>query len=168
MICCAGGGFAGEIVALLTGFERRAEFIYAIPRVDERRLLRRFEAKRFVVIPAVSHGRRRGLKRSPLFWAGAVRRCMRVLRRRRARLVIALGAAECLPLVVASRLLGVNVVFIETLTRVASLSRTGQIIYHGRLASDFLVQWPRVAETHPRARFEGVCHDLRHGRHDVF
>lgn len=168
MISCAGGGFAGEIGALLTGFERIDDFVFAVPRVEARHLVRRFQAKHFFITRNVSHSRERGLKRSPFFWATAVRKCIKKTTIYSPDLAIFIGAVDGLPLLIACKLLGVKCIFIESVTRVNSLSVMGKMIYNLRLCNYFLVQWPGLVETYPRAMYKGAIYDLRHGRVDLF
>lgn len=56
------------------------------------------------------------------------------------------------------RALGVwrtRVVFVESVCRVRSLSLTGTILYRARVPDLFVVQWPELRHTYPRAQFLG-------------
>jgi len=91
-----------------------------------------------------------------LLWLGrGFVEAYRLIRRLRPDAVLALGTAVAVPLFAAARLLRVRCVFVETLTRVRRLSRTGQLIYRLRLADRFYVQWPKLAELCPNSRFAG-------------
>lgn len=163
LISCAGGGFAGEIAALVTGFDATDHLILAYPRVEARGLQRRMNARHFIVMRSVSHGRRFGIKVSPRFWFSAVCRCIRQVKHISPKLAVFLGSCEGLPLLFACRLLGIQCVYIESITRVDHLSLTGRIVYHGRLAGVFLVQWRDLLPMYPRVQYHGVVYDLRHG-----
>jgi hypothetical protein len=51
-----------------------------------------------------------------------------------------------------ARLLGRRSVFIESITRVAELSKTGRLVHRLDLASVLLTQWPGLARAHPGVR----------------
>lgn len=163
LVACASGGFAGEIAALVTGFVAADRLIFAYPRVQARGLQKRMRARHFIVMRSVSHSRRAGIKVSPRFWLSAVARCVRQVKRLSPKLAVFLGSCEGLPLLLACRLLGIRCVYVESITRVDRLSLTGKIVYHGRLANDFLVQWSDLLPAYPRARYEGMVYDLRYG-----
>ena len=74
-------------------------------------------------------------------------------------LILSNGPGTCVPLCAGSvmlRVLGVcpsRVVFVESLCRVRSLSLSGQLLYP--LSDYFLVQWPQLTKSHPRAHYMG-------------
>jgi beta-1,4-N-acetylglucosaminyltransferase len=47
-----------------------------------------------------------------------------------------------------------KIVFVESFARVRSLSLSGKILYY--LADRFIVQWPKLKESYPRAEYYGV------------
>ena len=75
------------------------------------------------------------------------------LRRFRPDAVLSSGPSVAVSACLAARLLGVRVIFIETASRVTSLSTTGRIMY--RLANLFFVQWPELQERYPKAIYAG-------------
>jgi len=77
----------------------------------------------------------------------------RVLGRERPFAVVSTGAGVAVPFLIAARLKGVRSIYIESLSRVCGLSLTGRSAY--RLADEFLVQWPELAEHLPNARYHG-------------
>jgi beta-1,4-N-acetylglucosaminyltransferase len=81
-------------------------------------------------------------------------------------LILTNGPGTCVPVLLAAalcRAADVNLfctgrgatprsVFVESACRVTSLSLSGTIIYHCRLADEFVVQWPQLMEgAYPRA-----------------
>ena len=55
-------------------------------------------------------------------------------------------------MLLAARLLRVRTVFVESITRVGRLSGTGRLIYHCRLATVFVVQWPALRAAYRSSR----------------
>ncbi len=156
MVCLSGGGFMSEMKGLLTHIEPRLPMLYALPRVERRLLRGRFPRGHFFVVANVSRGRRFGLRRNPLFWAACVRRYLRKMRIHRPEFAVVTSSVDSLPCVIAAKLLGVKVIFVESITRTRSLSRTGQLVYHLRLYDHYFVQWPKLRERYARAQFDGV------------
>lgn len=78
------------------------------------------------------------------------------------RLLLVNGPGTCLPVCLAAALLRAlrcaptRVVFIESVCRVHSLSLTGKLVYHLRIADQVQVQWPELAGRFPRATHVGV------------
>jgi beta-1,4-N-acetylglucosaminyltransferase len=76
-------------------------------------------------------------------------------------LLLVNGPGTCVPVVaaaIAARLLGrsrTRVVYVESIARTRTLSLTGRILYGGRLADAFFVQWPGLAAALPRAMYAG-------------
>lgn len=49
-----------------------------------------------------------------------------------------------------------EIIYIESFCRTNSLSLTGKIIYHLRLADQFYVQWATLATKYPKSFFKGI------------
>jgi len=76
----------------------------------------------------------------------------RELRVRRPDTVLSTGAALAVPFFAVGKLLGCRCVYVESLTRIESVSLSGRLVYP--LADAFFVQWPRAARRR-RMRYEG-------------
>lgn len=72
-----------------------------------------------------------------------------VLARHRPSLVLSTGAGVAVPFVVLGRLLGARTVFIESITRVTSLSLSAQLCL--RFLTVLYVRWPQLQQQVPRA-----------------
>lgn len=83
-------------------------------------------------------------------------RALGLVYRLRPRGMLSVGTPNAVPLFLVGRLFGVRCVFVESLTRVRDLSRTGKVLYHLRLADRLYVQWPALVERYPRAVFVGA------------
>lgn len=75
------------------------------------------------------------------------------------QLLLVNGPGTCLPLVVIARLLSLSgisrcqIVFVESVCRVTSLSLTGTVLQY--IADEALVQWPDLAGKYPRTKYIG-------------
>ena len=83
----------------------------------------------------------------------AAMRALTILRQVRPSAVVSTGPAIAVPVSMMSKLVGAKVIFIETGSRVRSLSLTGKIMY--RLADLFFVQWPDLVKELPKALYAG-------------
>ena len=71
----------------------------------------------------------------------------------RPNVVISCGTGMTVPVFYSARTLGIPTVFIESMSRVESLSKTGRLLL-GRTAL-FMVQWEQIAEETPGAIYGG-------------
>jgi UDP-N-acetylglucosamine:LPS N-acetylglucosamine transferase len=78
---------------------------------------------------------------------------LRVLLRVRPKAILGCGPAIAVPVAVLGKLLGSRVIFVETGSRIRTVSMTGKIMY--RWADLFFVQWPQLKEKLPRAIYAG-------------
>ncbi len=86
-----------------------------------------------------------------LGWAGV--QALGILLRVRPTAILSTGPAIAVPVSIIGKLLGARLIFVETGSRVKSLSLTGRIMYHW--ADLFFVQWPYLKERLPRAIYAG-------------
>lgn len=77
----------------------------------------------------------------------------RLLRRRRPDVILSTGAGLAVPFFTIGKLLGIRLVYVESVTRTESLSLSGRMVYP--LANRVFVQWPAVAERYRRAEYAG-------------
>ena len=76
-----------------------------------------------------------------------------ILLRVRPAAVVSTGPAIAVPVCLLAKLLRARVIFIETGSRVRSLSLTGKILY--RFADLFFVQWQELLDRAPRGIYAG-------------
>ena len=81
---------------------------------------------------------------------------LRVMRAQRIDALIGVGSSHSVPAMLAARAARVPTIYLESITRVDRLSSTGRIVYRGRLADLFIVQWPALAASYPAARLGTV------------
>ncbi len=76
-----------------------------------------------------------------------------MLRRRRPDAILSTGAGLAVPFFLVGRLLGIRLVYVESVTRTESISLSGRLVYP--LATRFFAQWPAAAARLRRAEFKG-------------
>jgi UDP-N-acetylglucosamine:LPS N-acetylglucosamine transferase len=76
-----------------------------------------------------------------------------VLLRVRPKAILSTGPAIAVPVAILGKLLGARVIFVETGSRIRTVSMTGKIMY--RWADLYFVQWPQLKEKLPRAIYAG-------------
>jgi beta-1,4-N-acetylglucosaminyltransferase len=146
------GGHTKELLALLDLIEEDYQYGYLIihdDEISENKILKsgpvfrvaRPRYKEFHLIKDVLNTLR-------CFWESFL-----VLRRFHPNIVLSSGPAVAIPVSVLSRLSRIKVIFIETGSRVSSLSLTGKIMY--RLAHLFFVQWPGLEKRYPKSIYAG-------------
>lgn len=82
---------------------------------------------------------------------------LRMVRRRDIQAIVTTGAGVAVPFVIVGRLVGINVVYIEGMARITSLSLTGRLVYP--FSDTFIVQWPGLERLYKRARSFGTVFD---------
>ncbi len=78
---------------------------------------------------------------------------LKVLLKARPKVIITAGAGIAVPISIFGRLLGVKIIYIESVSRVRALSTTGKIMYH--IAHLFFVQWEPLKEKYTKAIYAG-------------
>jgi beta-1,4-N-acetylglucosaminyltransferase len=81
-----------------------------------------------------------------------------LIRREAPRAIVTTGAGVAVPFAIMGRLAGVNVIYIESMARIAKPSLTGRLIYP--MATHFFIQWPDLKRFFPRATCCGTVFDL--------
>ena len=81
------------------------------------------------------------------------RLAIKLLRSVRPRAMVTTGAGVAVPFAWIARVLGIPVIYVESLTRIEGLSLSGRMI--APAAQRVYVQWPELADSSPRLRFAG-------------
>lgn len=143
LLVCSPGGHLQQMLALKpawTDFERAW---VTLPSVDVEASLEGEEV-------TLAHGPtnrsiKNLLRNAVLAW--------RLLRSSRPDAILSTGAGVAVPFFLAGKVLGVRLVYVESVTRTESISLSGRLVY--RLADRFFVQWPEVALRLRRAEHAG-------------
>jgi UDP-N-acetylglucosamine:LPS N-acetylglucosamine transferase len=67
--------------------------------------------------------------------------------------ILSTGPAVAVPICLVGKLFRKKIVFVETGSRVTTLSTTGKILY--RFSDIFFVQWPKLKSMYPKAIYAG-------------
>ena len=77
----------------------------------------------------------------------------RLLRRRRPDVILSTGAGIAVPFFLIGKLLGIRLIYVESVTRTETISLSGRLIYP--LTNRFFVQWPGAEKRLRRAEYAG-------------
>ena len=78
----------------------------------------------------------------------------RILSQERPTHIISFGAMCTVPVCIIGKLMGIQVIYVESYTRLKDLSLTGRILYP--FADLFLVQWKQLTRKYPKAVYGGA------------
>jgi hypothetical protein len=142
LLVCSPGGHLEQLLALEPAWADTETSWVTLPGADVDDLLMGNEVD-------LAHGptnRDLGmlLRNLPFAW--------RIIRARAPDVIISTGAGIAVPFFWVGRLLGCRCIYVESLTRVDSLSLSGRLVYP--FADEFFVQW-RGARILRRARYAG-------------
>jgi UDP-N-acetylglucosamine:LPS N-acetylglucosamine transferase len=82
---------------------------------------------------------------------------LRTVNRRDIQAIVTTGAGVAVPFAIVGRLMGVKVVYIESMARITSPSLTGRLVYP--FVDTFIVQWPSLQRFFKRASSFGTVFD---------
>jgi beta-1,4-N-acetylglucosaminyltransferase len=144
LLVCSSGGHVLQMLSLRQAWEE-FEHVWISDDTPDTRSLLRGERVEFAHGPT-SRNLRSLVLNVVLAW--------RVVRRTRPQVIMSTGAAIAVPFSWVGRLLGVKVVYIESVTRVDSASLSGKLV--APVASRVYVQWPELEPHLRRARYAGT------------
>jgi UDP-N-acetylglucosamine:LPS N-acetylglucosamine transferase len=88
-----------------------------------------------------------------------------IIRRIKPTVVFSTGGPICIPYAIVAKLMGVNFVYLDTLSRVVDLSNTARFLYKYKMASKIMCQWENVAAKYPGVEYFGKTFDICNDRH---
>jgi UDP-N-acetylglucosamine:LPS N-acetylglucosamine transferase len=74
--------------------------------------------------------------------------------KKRPKFILSTGAGMAISTCLIGKLLGTKIIYVESGARVQSLSMTGRLLY--RFSDLFIVQWPSLLRTLPKAVYGGL------------
>lgn len=155
----AGGGFQWESLTLADQLKGDWDFHYVVGEVglypgsvwNEG-----LEGRRYLAIPEFSSRANSHISHIARNLWRAFRLIWKTVSKQRPDVAVCLGSSSSIPIALVCRLRGIPFVFIESITRVDSLSSTGKLLLRLGLADHFYVQWPEQEQLHRRVRYKGT------------
>lgn len=142
LLVCSPGGHLLQLLSLEPAWRGLRRAWVTLPGADVSHLLEGEDV-------TLAHG---PTNRSLLNLARNLAVAWRELRAHRPDVVLSTGAGLAVPFFLVGKLLGRRCVYVESLTRIESVSLSGRMVYP--LADSFFVQWPGAARG-ARMRYEG-------------
>ena len=144
LLVCSPGGHLQQMLALRPAWEEFERAWATLPSADVSYLLSDEQV-------TLAHGpTNRSLKMAVRNLAVA----WRLIRSHRPEAILSTGAGIAVPFFLVGKLLGVRLVYVESVTRTESISLSGRLLYP--LASRFFTQWPESAQRRRRAEYAGA------------
>ncbi len=141
-LACSAGGHLTELLQLREAFQGHDYFYATFRREDTQRLKGRVY---YLIDP----------KRNPLKVLINLLQALWIVVKERPRVVITTGAGVVVPLCYIAKLLGVKIIYIESLARIDTKSMSGILIYP--IADLFFVQWRELLPKYgDKARYGGT------------
>ena len=143
-LVCTQGGHLTELLQLLDAFQGYEIFIVTHHSVRDE------EVQKIAPVYFLENMAERPLLALHIFFSS-----LTILIREKPDVILSFGADIALPFFFWGRLLRKKTIFIESLCRTESLSRTGKIAYW--MVDVYWVQWPQLlAVCGPKARYKGA------------
>lgn len=143
LLVCSSGGHLLQLSALRQAWEPFSRMWVTFDKSDARSLL---HGEHVVFAHGPTNRNVPNLFRN-------LRLAWRVVREHRPRVLLTTGAGVAVPFAWIARLHGARVVYVESFTRIDTISLSCRLI--GRAAHRVYVQWPELRTLLPRARYVG-------------
>ena len=143
LLVCTTGGHLLQMLALRPVWEARTRVWVTHENSDATSIL---QAERVVYAYSPTTRNLPNLVRN-------FRLAWRVVSRERPKLLITTGAGVAVPFAWVARLRGARIVYVESVTRIESLSLSAKLV--APIAERLYVQWPELAGAHRRAEYHG-------------
>lgn len=154
LIVSSGGGFAWETFELGEKLSKIFELEYVQTSGSEK-LAENYPGYRFHFIPVISHRNRLNRIKQISSILEAMGQLFRIVGEAKPNLIVGIGSSSAIPALIVAKFKRVKSIYIESITRTSTLSRTCRLVLRFNLANDVLVQWPNQTKLHPRLRYEG-------------
>ena len=141
-IACSAGGHLMEAIQFLPALRGCRRFFVTFERQQIKDMLKG-ERIYFVIDP----------KRNPKKLMENFYQAAKILKKEMPDVVLSTGAAAAVPLCYAAKMLGIKIIFIESLAAVQKPSLSGRAVYP--LADLFVVQWKHLMKDYKKAVYGG-------------
>ena len=155
LLILAGGGFLGQMKQIMKNLDCDDSGIHYVTAEDSTSILRSLESDKCFVMPKTTHfSTRNPFIRVKDFFRSLIK-AYSIINEIKPDFIISVGSSMAIPLFLCSIKYQSKKIFIESLTRVNDLSRTGKIIYNFNLSDKFYVQWPELSQVYPKSVYRG-------------
>ncbi len=152
LIILGGGGHTAQMLRLVNLLGSRHQYEYVIEESDTisakkikfKGKIFRFKRTRNIKESILTSS----LKQLPAFFSAN-----KLMKQVRSDIIISCGPNFSIPIILAGKLSGKKIVFMETWSRIHRGSITGKFGY--RFADLFFVQWPEMKKLYPKAIYAG-------------
>lgn len=151
-ISADGGGFNGQTTVLLPKLREKYNVIFYLP-VGSNLRFSLLPTEKLFYVPKFQNVDKIMLKG---FVIACIKGCF-YISKYRPTAILAVGSATILPFSIICKFLPIKIIFVESLTRVKSLSKVGKFLYEYKLASKFYVQWEELLPLYPGTIYRGRC-----------
>lgn len=141
-LACSAGGHLTEMLQLSSVYNQYPHFFVTFKRPDTQSLAQK-ETVHFIERPA----------RNPILTIKAFFEAQRILKQEKPTVLISTGADVSIPVILAAKLMGCKIVFIESFCRPIIPGYSGKIAYP--LADLFIYQWKELEKYYPKGVFGG-------------
>jgi beta-1,4-N-acetylglucosaminyltransferase len=155
LIVLAGGGFYGQMKQILKNISADEFDLYYVTASESTTALRDLPDNKCYVISKTTHVSTKNMIIRALDFLKSLYLAKGVINSVKPDTILAVGTSMAIPLYLWSFNKKVTRIFVESLTRVNDLSRTGKIIYYLGLADRMYVQWPTISASYQNAIYKG-------------
>lgn len=89
-----------------------------------------------------------------------------ITRKIRPTSVFSTGGPICIPFAIVCKVIGINFIYLDTLSRVIELSNTASFLLKYKLASKMMSQWEEVAKQYEGVEYYGKAFDICNDRNE--
>ena len=142
-LVCSSGGHFFQLFSQKMAWKNKDHFWVSFPMEDTQCLLK--DEKVYWANYPTNRNIKNLLKNLGLAW--------RLIKLEQPDVIISTGAGIAVPFILVSKLLGIKTVYLESITRIKTLSMSGYLVY--LFVDKFLVQWPELAQKYKKAECKG-------------
>jgi beta-1,4-N-acetylglucosaminyltransferase len=152
LVILGSGGHTTAMLKLVSLLGDRFEYVYVVSKEDQ---LSADKIEKAGEVYFAHKARQHGDNVLVTFWKvlRLFGEAWWVIRKAEPAAIVSAGPGIAVPFSVLGRLLGKNVIFVESYSRVYRASTSGKIIY--RFSNLFFVQWPELKAVYPKGIYAG-------------
>jgi len=154
---CADGGHLEEMMSVLDAFESHDVFFVTFKRLTTTNLTKK---NRVIFIKNFKGKIDPAKLPTILFWLylflysiSMIFPAFKIITKENPDVIFSTGGGISIPLCYIGKIMGIKIVYMESITRYDDLSLTGKFIYP--ISNIFLVQWDHIIERYKKSRYWG-------------